>query len=353
MSRKIKVFLGAYINQTNAQNLNCRTLAEHLDKSRFEIYTLTIGHGNLGMTSISDVRIFNCKYPVKLTQIFGFFWGIMNSEVAYLPRGNNYKLQRFLVRIFNRKSFKTMENIIDEESLKSALSALGNIERAKENYSFVSRVYSITGFMKAYNNEHHGIDTEGLILPPVIDTMLFESIAADKKALKRIVFLGNDMKRKRVEDFVSIAEKNPDLDFVIVGNGGSYLSEILENKEFKNISYLGILAHEELLKKLASCDLHILTSRSEGFPKGIIECAAAGIPSIVYNDYGAAEWIENWENGVVCKTQNDIQQAIERIKSTPDLLSTLSKGAIELSNRYDVEKVVKLYETVIEDLYAS
>lgn len=353
MSNRIKVFLGAYINQTNAQNLNCKTLAEYLDKSRFEIYTLAIGHGNLGKTSISGVRIFNCKYPVKLTQILGFFWGILNSEVAYLPRGNDYKLQRLLVRLFSRKSFKTVENVIDEESLKSALSALGDIERVKENYSFVTRSYSITAFMKAYNSEHHGIHTEELILPPVIDTMLFKNISNEKKSLKRVVFLGNDMKRKRVEDFVSIAEKNPDLDFVVIGNSGGYLSEILRKRDLENLSCLGMLAHDELLNELVRCDLHILTSRSEGFPKGIIECAAAGIPSIVYSDYGAKEWIESWKSGVVCETQNDIQQAIERIKSTPDLISKLSKGAIQLSNQYDVRKVVKLYEGVIEDLYAS
>ena len=34
MSR-IKVFLGGYINYTNAQNLNCRAVAEYLDKDKF------------------------------------------------------------------------------------------------------------------------------------------------------------------------------------------------------------------------------------------------------------------------------------------------------------------------------
>ena len=32
---KIKVFLGGYINYTNAQNINCRGVAEHLDKNNF------------------------------------------------------------------------------------------------------------------------------------------------------------------------------------------------------------------------------------------------------------------------------------------------------------------------------
>ena len=119
MSRKIKVFLGAYINQTNAQNLNCRALATYFNKSRFKVYTLTIGHGNLGKLSLPGVNIFNCVYPVKLTQYLGFLWGIWNSDVAYLPRGNNFRYQKRLLQIFKRKSFKTIENIIDQDALIS------------------------------------------------------------------------------------------------------------------------------------------------------------------------------------------------------------------------------------------
>ena len=74
MPNRIKVFLGAYLNQTNAQNLNCLSLAKYLDKSKFEIYALEINHGNLGRLSIDGVNTFNCIYPVKLTQWLGFFW---------------------------------------------------------------------------------------------------------------------------------------------------------------------------------------------------------------------------------------------------------------------------------------
>ena len=39
---RIKVFLGGYINYTNAQNLNCRAIAEHLNKDKFERLILWI-----------------------------------------------------------------------------------------------------------------------------------------------------------------------------------------------------------------------------------------------------------------------------------------------------------------------
>jgi len=40
--KKIKIFLGAYINSTNAQNLNCLALAKYLDKDKFDVYTLEL-----------------------------------------------------------------------------------------------------------------------------------------------------------------------------------------------------------------------------------------------------------------------------------------------------------------------
>lgn len=353
MPNRIKVFLGAYLNQTNAQNLNCLSLAKYLDKSKLEIYALEINHGNLGRLSIDGVSTFNCKYPVKFTQWFGFFWGMHKSDIAYLPRGNNYKLQRLLVRLYKRKSFKTVENVIDTESLKTALSVLGTVQRAKENYSFTTKTFSITSFMRRYNRERHGIISEDLILPPVIDTALFSKIGFVRKSINRIVFLGNDMKRKRVNDFVLLSELFPSIEFLIIGKDSGYLKEMLDKHEFSNVSYLGMLTHSQLLEQLEKCDLHILTSRSEGFPKGIIECAAVGIPSIVYNDYGAEEWIVSWENGVVCETLEDMEQAIKKLIETPGLMSQCSKGAIELSEQYGVKKVVSLYEKVIEDLYAS
>ena len=39
---RVKLFLGAYVNCTNAQNLNCFALAKHLDKSQFDITTLSL-----------------------------------------------------------------------------------------------------------------------------------------------------------------------------------------------------------------------------------------------------------------------------------------------------------------------
>ncbi len=354
MPRKIKVFLGAYINQTNAQNLNCRALARYINKSRFKVYTLTIGHGNLGRISIPGLKIFNCVYPVKLTQYLGYLWGIWNADVAYLPRGNNFRYQKRLLQIFKRKSFKTIENIIDQDALNTALSSLGSIDGVKESFSFMDRLYSITTFMQYHNFEGYGIKSESLILPPVIEIERFEKRRSAKVKLKGIIFLSNDMKRKRVDELLKLSLLFPSLKFHIVGNDKhDFLGQMLRNADYPNVCYHGMLNHEQLGDILYECQLHVLMSKSEGFPRGIIECAAAGLPSLVYNDYGASEWITHFENGIICKDFEDFKVNIEKMTQIPDLLVSMSKGAIQLAHQFSAPLVTKLYEEVIADLYAS
>ena len=41
-NKKIKIFLGAYLNYVNAQNLNCLAIAKYLDSDKYDIYALKI-----------------------------------------------------------------------------------------------------------------------------------------------------------------------------------------------------------------------------------------------------------------------------------------------------------------------
>ena len=42
MKKRIKIFLGGYVNFPNAQNVNCDNIAKYLDKSKFEVHTMYV-----------------------------------------------------------------------------------------------------------------------------------------------------------------------------------------------------------------------------------------------------------------------------------------------------------------------
>ena len=100
-------------------------------------------------------------------------------------------------------------------------------------------------------------------------------------------------------------------------------------------------------------DLHILPSRSEGFPKVILETAAAGIPSVLYSDYGASEWITLGENGYVVNNLSDMITIIESLHSDRNQLQKLSAGAINLAIGFDWKKKINYWEKAIEEICAN
>ena len=292
--KKINVFLGGFINLTNAQNLNCLALAEHLNKDKFNVYSLELYSGNLESQAekITGLKIFNCFYPAKISMYLGFLWGIYNCDVAYLPKAELSKWNHFWIKALCRKSFSTIEGIIDETALQNAIKVLGSKKKYLASRSKFDKQFSITNYMKNYNYERIGIQTEDKILYLGVNSEDF-NVDSTKKSLNKVLMIGNDLVRKGIYDYLELASKFPDTLFFIAGSGNDKVDLDTEIKalQLENVIYKGLITTSELIDLLKESDLHILPSRSEGFPKVTLETAAAGIPSLVYADYGANEWI--------------------------------------------------------------
>lgn len=353
--RKIKVFLGGFINFTNAQNLNCLALAKHLEKRKFEVYALELYSGQLESQKgkVSGLNVFQCFRPAKISLYLGFLWGIWHCDVAYLPKGELWRFNHFLLKLLRKKSFSTMEGILDKENLASAVEFFGSYNNMMACYDSFEKKFGITHFVGQFNEEHHNINVSKKVLYLACDSSLFKNDVVRTRGLKKVVYIGRLKKRKGIYDFLKIAQYFPELDFYIFGDGEEKMAIeafLLENK-LANIQLMGIASHETLATHLKEMDLHVFPSRSEGFPKVTLETAAAGVPSVVYADYGADEWIITGMNGWVVKHVEGIISTINELKSNPNKLHAVSQEAIKLAISFDWKVKVKDWEEVIKQLY--
>lgn len=60
--KRIKIFLGGYVNYLNAQNINCRSLSEHLDQNKFNISTSILRLMRLTFVKLPGLNIYNYDY---------------------------------------------------------------------------------------------------------------------------------------------------------------------------------------------------------------------------------------------------------------------------------------------------
>ncbi len=354
--KKIKIFLGGYINAINAQNLNCRSLALHLDRDRFDVGVLTYPGGRLEMgPEFDDVKKFRLLAPLykplRWVRHLAYLRGLLWCDVAYLPKGEIYGFCQRVARRFGKKTFVTVEGVITGDNYKKAVEAYGSPEGVRCFYNGYDHTFSITRFMSTENEKAVGIKSEDVLYLGVESDTFKCTRASERKELKNIVFIGSNLKHKRIEEFIALARRFPEISFHAAGDPA--YSGGVEQAALPNLTFHGRLPHEELAKLLAQMDLHVFTSRSEGFPKVTLETAAAGVPSIVYGDYGAAQWIKNGKDGYVVEEYNEIVDIIANLNAHPEKLADLSAGAEALGRRFDWSVLIKDWERAIEGIVAE
>ena len=340
---KIKVFLGGYINYTNAQNLNCRAVAEYLDSNKFEVLVLTT---HFGENERFEANTFNCNRPFIFSKHLGFLWGIFNCDVAYLPKHINTPLWVLkLAKLLKKPIFTTIEGNVTDLSKPNLIALFGAENKMKNHFSYFEQVFGISNFLIQETQSKISMNDTPLLLG--VNVNQFSLKIAQK--LRSIVFVGGLVKRKRIDEFLQLAKFYPQINFNIIGNGPE--KNNLENNASSNVVFNGVLSHARINAIFQQSDLMFLPAKSEGFPKVILESASAGIPSIVYNTYGASNWMNDRENGFIVNDLNEVKNVINELLNDAILLQKTSEGAVKLAQKFDWKNIIKDWEKVIVDLY--
>jgi glycosyltransferase involved in cell wall biosynthesis len=340
--KKIKVFLGGYINYTNAQNLNCRAIAEHLNKDKFEVYALKVHFGD---NEKYTTKSFNCFKPFHITQHFGFLWGILHCDVAYFSKHVDTPMWILkLSKLLKKPIFTTIEGNVTDLSKPNLIGLFRSQQKMKNHFTYFNAVFGIT--QQLINSTHQVIKMRKIPLFLGVDLKNFSP--HNKEKLDSIVFVGGLIKRKRVYELITLAKLYPNIQFKIIGEGSEQQS--LQNKAPLNVTFFGKLNHNEMDAIFSSSDLLFLPSKSEGFPKVILEAASAGISSVVYNTYGASNWINDRENGFIVNDFNEVKSIVNELLNDSILLQNTSEGAVKLAQKFDWRNIILDWEKVIVDL---
>ena len=276
----------------------------------------------------------------------------MKCDVAYLPKGECSSWIIFLIKILNKKTFTTIEGIYDDKNLERAISFFGSKTSLIKWHTVQDECYSITAFLANYNEKRIGLKSESKPLYLGVDSDLFEFSLKTK--LSDVIMIGYNLKHKGIEDYLTLADSFKELKFHIVGEVDDYdLSEQLRSSKVKNVVLHGRLDHEGLNQLLKKVDLHVFPSRTEGFPKVILETASSGVPSLIYSDYGANEWIRSNYDGIIVDNIDQMKLAIKSLISSKQLISSLSENARKLALNFDWKIRIKDWESVILKLAKS
>ena len=139
----------------------------------------------------------------------------------------------------------------------------------------------------------------------------------------------------------TVLAKEPLARLLIIGDGPD--REMLN----KRVSELGLDGYvtftgqiEDVYSALRAIDVVMMPSLREGLPYSLLEAMAMDKPVVASAVGGLAETIRHCENGVLVRPSDAqaLAEALISVLSDPLLLQTITHGAHETANSYDIER---------------
>ncbi len=294
-------------NITFALNLFRKKHFEFFKDSDILILFITIGF----------TRYFKFK-SIPITSVF-FHYNEPKSLKSYLTV--------FFLHFWEKKQFKHHQNII----------TISN--------------FSKNGIIKFYNLEEEKIK----VIPPGIDNNKFNpsnySEDIRKKYGKNILLHSGFMvKRKRIPVLLKaltyVIKEIPDIHLVLLGKGPqlNYYKKLSKDLGIQNnVSFLGFVEEDILLKYYATSDILVFPSELEGFGQVILEAMASGTPVICTDKPPMSEIIEDGGMKFNLNNSKDLAKKIIKLLENREDLKKYRENALKIAMKYKWENIAKTY----------
>lgn len=336
---KTKIFLGAYVNFPNAQNVNCDHIAKQLDKEKFEVHIFYIHNRPVDQEVYQKAGIH--LHKLILRKYFWFWHKLFvmwkaKCHIYYLPKGESAdrtfaKWQKKSKKLF----LSSVEGVITRTTNNTPKKFSYHTERMDHSFAISN---CIAHSVKQY------WDVQMEVLPLGVAKLPYE--AEQKKAITRVIWVGNIKANKRPQYLIEIAKKFPQLHFTMVGDGDmdKVIREKIAEYGLTNVELTGRIPNEQVYEKMRECDLLLMTSQFEGLPKVIQEAAQCGLPSIYMAESYKVDFLKSGVNGYEAYSLQEMEEKLAYLLENPEKYREMSQKAAEIIQEYTWENLIPKYE---------
>jgi glycosyltransferase involved in cell wall biosynthesis len=132
------------------------------------------------------------------------------------------------------------------------------------------------------------------------------------------------------------------------------LREYAKRKGLRNVHFLGMIPHEDLILSgyHRAADVFVMTSMIETQGLALMEAQAAGLPSVGINSGGTKDLIQDGENGYLVEPDDHdgFVEAIRRLLQDDSLRQRMGEATLREIQRHDLSNVAREWEEVYGEL---
>jgi glycosyltransferase involved in cell wall biosynthesis len=157
-----------------------------------------------------------------------------------------------------------------------------------------------------------------------------------------------------IEAFSNLADKHPDWDLVILGEGPlrTTLEWQVQKSGIEHRIFLpGRAGNIGEWYEMAS--LYVLSSRSEGFPNTLVEAMAYGLAAVSFDcDTGPRDIIRHELDGLLVPPGNvtELTATLDRLMSDALTRQCFAERAVEVRERFSMERITGMWEKLFKEI---
>ncbi|MDT8448924.1 MAG: glycosyltransferase [Wenzhouxiangellaceae bacterium] len=183
----------------------------------------------------------------------------------------------------------------------------------------------------------------GTLVPRVF---LTTPLVPPRETFGRVLFAGRLAPEKRLDRLIGAAERRPELQFAIAGDGPLKNDVRTAAGRLPNLEYLGWLGRETLLGEIDASDALVLPSEFESFGNVALEAMARCRIALVTRTCGIADWTRLARHMVVFDLDEPLDEVLAGTANRPARERiALAQGACEVArelNRTSLRQWVEL-----------
>ncbi len=331
----------------NAQMINAQEIVRRLDSDEFSVTMFVHGHPAAEIAARPNTRLIQLPDRLQTVRLLAQFLGGSQSIVFYLKPSPAAQWFIKFRRLLRDRSLivGTIESQSDWRDQTIHPRTIWLVEQTVLRCDYL---FSNSAFVKRSLATNYSLESE--VVPTGVDTDFFTpDWERAANARPRVLFVGALRTFKGPQVVLAAAERFPQADFVVVGDG-IMAQELRQRAEaLANVTMLGSLGRKAVREQYRAADIFLFPSRWEGSPRVLMEAAASGLPVIARKDYQPESVIDG-KTGFLAASDDELMIRLSQLLASQDLCRALGHSARAHMARFSWNVITREWESIFRRL---
>jgi glycosyltransferase involved in cell wall biosynthesis len=332
---------------TNAQMINAREIVSRLAPDHFAVAMFALGRPAPEIVRRPNTRLIKLPHRLQtIPMLMQFLFG--DQDILFYLKASPASRWYLKLRSLRRNQCVVVGTIESQTDWRDETVKPQTIRLLEETTLRCDYLFSNSANVKRSLQENYGLPSE--VVPTGVDTVFFAP-DWDRPAnvRPRVLFVGALRVFKGPQVVLDAAQRYPQADFVVVGDG-PLRGELQDRaRSLANVEMLGSLGRAAVREEYRKADVFMFPSRWEGSPRVLLEAAACGLPVIARRDY-EPESVKDGATGFLVGEDDEMMLRLGQLLANADLRRRLGQAGRSHAGRFSWDVITRRWEAIFTRL---